>query len=62
MTQPPLPPDATVELVEPAYGYAAGARGVVVRSRARQGDILVRFDDTGHTVPVGRAEVRIVRE
>jgi hypothetical protein len=40
-----------VELVEQIYGYETGAAGVVVHA-APNGEVLVRFDSTGHAMYV----------
>jgi hypothetical protein len=50
----------SVELREPLYGYPSGARGVVVRIADGGGAVLVRFDDTGHAMFVGREALRVV--
>jgi hypothetical protein len=44
---------AKVELCQPLYGYEIGARGVVWATDARDPRaVLVKFDDTGHTMLV----------
>jgi len=45
-----------VKLLQPLYGYEAGARGIVASHHVdKSGAILVRFDATGHSVPVDPA-------
>lgn len=48
----PFPAGTEVALTERTYGYEAGTKGIVVRSNPET--VLVRFDPTGHTVPVAR--------
>lgn len=56
-TQEALPSGTEVILLEATFGYEPGAVGVVVRSNPET--ILVRFERTGHTVPVARDLLRV---
>lgn len=49
-TEPVLSPGVEVVLREAAFGYEAGARGVVIWSAGKR--VQVQFKATGHTVPV----------
>jgi hypothetical protein len=47
------PTGSRVKLLKPLYGYEAGACGIVASDHVdKSGAILVRFDATGHSVPV----------
>jgi hypothetical protein len=50
---------ALVELREPAMGYEAGSRGVVTDS-STSGRVMVRFEETGHTMLVAPRLLRPV--
>jgi hypothetical protein len=54
------PTGARVELIKPLHGYEAGAGGVVASNRLDGSQrILVRFDKTGHSVPVEPEALRL---
>lgn len=52
---------AKVELCQPLYGYEVGTRGVVWAATSRDPPaVLVKFDDTGHTMLVIATALRPV--
>jgi hypothetical protein len=45
-----------ITLNEPLYGYPSGATGVIVKTaNVPRGSVLVRFDETGHSIFVATA-------